>query len=130
MISTRVCKKIFLIKAKKNFVLGVSKFRTKTFIFEYFPKIPSEMNSKHPFYSILIPMTSHAKIFILVVGGPKGVPERCSPQIGYFYCDSLHFRPGWIDSQVNRVEFFRAPSILGSNKTLKVKNRANINNSL
>ena len=75
MISTRVCKKIFLIKAKKNFVLGVSKFRTKTFIFEYFPKIPSEMNSKHPFYSILIPMTSHAKIFILVVGGPKGVPE-------------------------------------------------------
>ena len=45
------------------------------FIFEYVPKIPSEMNSKHPFYSILIPMTSHAKIFILVVGGPKGVPE-------------------------------------------------------
>ena len=53
----------------------IPKFRTKTFIFEYFPKIPSEMNSKHPFYSILIPMTSHAKIFILVVGGPKGVPE-------------------------------------------------------
>ena len=72
---TRVCKKIFLIKAKKKFVLGVPKFMTKTFIFEYFPKIPSEMNSKHPFYSILIPMTSHAKIFILVVGGPKGVPE-------------------------------------------------------
>ena len=76
MISTRGCKKIFLIKAKKNFVLGVSKFRTKTFIFEYFPKIPSEMNSKHPFYSILIPMTSQAKIFILVVGGPRGVPEH------------------------------------------------------
>ena len=59
----------FLIRAK-TIVLGVPKFKTKTFIFEYFPKIPSEMNSKHPFYSILIPMTSHAKIFILVVGGP------------------------------------------------------------
>ena len=75
IISTRVCKKIFLIRAKKRFVLGVPKFRTKTFIFEYFPKIPSEMSSTHPFYTILIPMTSHAKIFILFVGGPQGVPE-------------------------------------------------------
>ena len=40
-------------------------------MFKYFPKIPSEVNSKHSFYSILIPMTSHAKIFILVVGGPR-----------------------------------------------------------
>merc|ERR1711911_40640 len=46
---------------------------------------------------------------------------RCSPQIGYFYCDCRYFRPGRIDSQVNRVEFFRAPSIPGSNKTLKEK---------
>ena len=75
IISTMVYKKIFLIKAKKNFVLGVPKFRTKTFIFEYFPKIPSEMNSRHPFYPILIPMTLHAKFFILFVGGPKGVPD-------------------------------------------------------
>ena len=28
-----------------------------------------------PFYTILMPMTSHAKIFILIVGGPQGVPE-------------------------------------------------------
>ena len=75
MISTMVCKKIFLIKVKKNFVLGVPKFSTKTFIFEYYTKIPSEMNSKHPFYTILIPMTTHAKIFILFVGGPQVVPE-------------------------------------------------------
>ena len=55
---------------------------------------------------------------------PKNVRnlyKRCSPQIGYFYCDCRYFRPGRIDSQVNRVEFFRAPSILGSNKTLKEK---------
>ena len=60
---------------QKKFVLGVPKFNTKTFIFEYFPKIPSEMNSKHPFYLILIPMTSHAKILILFVGGPQAIPE-------------------------------------------------------
>ena len=29
------------------------KFKTKIFIFEYFPKMPSEMNSKHPFYSMI-----------------------------------------------------------------------------
>ena len=75
IISIRVCKKIFLIRAKKNSVLGVPKFRTKAFIFEYFPKIPSEMNSTHPFYTFLIPMTSHAKKFILFIGGPQGVPE-------------------------------------------------------
>ena len=34
IISTRVCNKIFWIKAKKNFVLAVWKFRTNTFIFE------------------------------------------------------------------------------------------------
>ena len=62
IISIRGCKKIFFIRAKKNSVLGVPKFRTKAFIFEYFPKIPSEMISTHPFYTILIPMTSHAKI--------------------------------------------------------------------
>ena len=66
---TRVCKKIFFFFLKKNLYWLSEK--TITFIFKYFPKIPSEMNSKHPFYSILIPMTSHAKIFILVVGGPR-----------------------------------------------------------
>ena len=30
-------------------------FETKIFISKYFPKIPSEMNSTHPFYHILIP---------------------------------------------------------------------------
>ena len=70
-MSTRVCNKIFLTKAKKNSVLGVPKFKAKTLIFEYFPKILSEMNLTHPFYTFLIPMTSHAKIFMLFVGGPK-----------------------------------------------------------
>ena len=37
------------------------KFKTKIFIFEYFPKIPLEMNSTHPFYPILIPNTSYVK---------------------------------------------------------------------
>ena len=32
------------------------------------------MNSTHPFYTILIPMTSHAKIFILFVGHTDGLP--------------------------------------------------------
>ena len=34
------------------------------------------MNSEHPFYSILIPMTLHAKFFILFVGGPQAVPDH------------------------------------------------------
>ena len=68
IIATRVCKKILFIKAKK-ILLGVPKFRTRTFIFEYLPTISSEMNSTHPFYTILIPMTSHAKTFILFIGG-------------------------------------------------------------
>ena len=63
IISTRVFKKMFLIKKKK--LLGVPKFKTKPFIFEYFLKIPSEMNSTHNFYTILLPMITHAKIFIL-----------------------------------------------------------------
>ena len=37
------------------------KFKTKIFIFEYFPKMPSEMNSLHPFYPIWIPNTSYVK---------------------------------------------------------------------
>ena len=44
---------------------SLKKFKTKIFIFEYFPKIPSELNSTHPFYPILIPNTSYVKIFIL-----------------------------------------------------------------
>ena len=46
-------------------VLGpkkASKFsKTKIFIFEYFTKIPSEMNSNDPFYPILIPNTPYVK---------------------------------------------------------------------
>ena len=34
---------------------GLKNFKTKIFIFEYFPNIPSEMNSTHPVYPILIP---------------------------------------------------------------------------
>ena len=48
--------------------------RTKIYIFEYFPKIPSEMNSTHPFYPILIPNTPHVKFslfFFLVVEGSQ-----------------------------------------------------------
>ena len=45
-------------------------FKTKIFIFEYFPKIPSVMNSTHPFYPILIHNTPYIKFrffFILFV---------------------------------------------------------------
>ena len=52
--------------------MGVPKLETKTFFSEYFPKNPSEMNSPHPFYTIFIPITPHAKIFIFFVGGPGG----------------------------------------------------------
>ena len=51
--------------------------KTKILIFEYFSKIPSEMNSNDPFYPILIPNTPYLKFkffFFLVVGGSKGVP--------------------------------------------------------
>ena len=51
------------------------KFKTKIFIFDYYPKMPLEMNSTHPFYPILIPNASYVKNFILFVGGPQGVPE-------------------------------------------------------
>ena len=60
-----VCEKIFLIKAKKIFCIGCPKSLVKIFIFEYFLKIPSEMNSTHPFYPILIPNTSNVNIFIV-----------------------------------------------------------------
>ena len=52
--------------------------KTKIFIFEYFSKIPSEMNSNDPFYPILIPNTPYVKFsifFFLVVGGSQGVPK-------------------------------------------------------
>ena len=75
IISTRGCKKIFLIRAKKNLYWVSQNLGPKPSFLNIFQKTPSEMNSKHPFYSILIPMTSHAKIFILFVGGPQGVPE-------------------------------------------------------
>ena len=47
-------------------------FRTKIFIFEYFPKLPSERNSKHPFYLFFIRITSHARRFLLVGGASQG----------------------------------------------------------
>ena len=47
----------------------------KIFIFEYFPKIPSEINSTHHFYPILIPSTSYVKIFILFIRGVPGSPR-------------------------------------------------------
>ena len=43
----------------------------KILIFEYFPKIPSEMSSTHHFPPILIPNTSIV-FFCLFVGGPMG----------------------------------------------------------
>ena len=52
-LKTMVCKKIFLIKAKKILCTGYPKS-----VFEYFQKIPSEINSTDPFYPILIPNTS------------------------------------------------------------------------
>ena len=54
------------IKAKKLFCTECPKSVVKIFIFEYFQKIPSEMNSTHPFYPILIPNTSCVKDFILL----------------------------------------------------------------
>ena len=48
--------------------------KTKIFIFEYFSKIPSEMNYNDPFYPILIPNTPYVKFslfFILVVWGSQ-----------------------------------------------------------
>ena len=38
----------------------------KILIFEYFSKIPSEMNSTHPFYPILIPNTPYVKFFFFL----------------------------------------------------------------
>jgi len=35
--------------------------KTKIFIFEYFPKIPPEIKSNHPFYPILILNTLYVK---------------------------------------------------------------------
>ena len=35
--------------------------KPKIFSFEYFQKIPSEMNSTHPFYPIFIPNTPYVK---------------------------------------------------------------------
>ena len=70
-----LCKKIFFLKAKKYFVLDAPNVRTKILIFEYFPKIPSEMISTHPFYPILIPNTPYEKsslfFFLVVVGSQK-----------------------------------------------------------
>ena len=44
-------------------ILFFGKFKNKIFIFEYFPKIHSEMNSTHPYYSILIPNTPYVIFF-------------------------------------------------------------------
>ena len=55
------------------------KCETKILMFEYFQKIPSEMNSTKTFYSILIPNTSFVKfsfIFILFVLGSQNSKKK------------------------------------------------------
>ena len=47
------------------------KFKTKIFIFEYYPKIPLEMNSTHPFYPILIPNIPYVKFLYLKIISTK-----------------------------------------------------------
>ena len=59
IISIRVCKKIFLIKAKKIFCTGCPKSAVKIFIFDL--RISSEMNSTH----------FDTQIIILFVWGPR-----------------------------------------------------------
>ena len=47
----------------------------KILIFEYFPKISSEMNFVHPFYPVLIPNTPYGKFLFfsfLFLGEPRG----------------------------------------------------------
>ena len=49
--------------------------KTIILIFEYFRKIPKVLNSKHPFYPILIPSNPYVKFsffFVLFVGGSRG----------------------------------------------------------
>ena len=61
----------FAEASKSTFFKNV---KTKIFIFKYFLKNPSEMNSNQPFYPILIPNTSYVKFslfFVLVVGGSQ-----------------------------------------------------------
>ena len=48
--------------------------KTKIFIFEYFSKIPSDMNSNDPFYPILIPNTPYVKFAIFLLFRCRGVP--------------------------------------------------------
>ena len=83
LISIKVCKKIFLIKAKKKICCTwCPKSAVKILIFEYFQIILSEMNFTHPFYPILIPNTSYVKMFILVVGGYQN-SKKCVE--GFFW---------------------------------------------
>ena len=49
--------------------------KTKIFIFEYFSKIPSELNSNHHFLPYSDPNTTYVKsslFFFFVVGGHRG----------------------------------------------------------
>ena len=58
-----------------------------------FQKIPSEINSTHPFYTILIPNTSYVKIFIMFVGGPQWAKNYFAlgvPKVLYLPC-TQHF---------------------------------------
>ena len=62
------------LKKASKFDLFQKFQKTKILIFEYFSKIPSEMNSNDPFYPILIPNTPYVKFslfFFLVVGGSQ-----------------------------------------------------------
>ena len=63
------------LKRHQNFTFSKKKYGPKIFIFEYFSKIASEMNSTHPFCPILIPNTyvKFWSFFILFEGEFKGV---------------------------------------------------------
>ena len=71
---------IFLKNFSVLMVLGLKKastfaffknVKTKIFIFVYFPKFPSEINSTHPFYPILILNTPYVKFSLFFQGVPK-----------------------------------------------------------
>ena len=69
---SRVCKKIFLIKAKKNVVLGVPNFTTKIFICEYISKNSFRNELNAPFLHYFDTHDLTCKNFHFVRRGPRG----------------------------------------------------------
>ena len=85
--------------------------KTKIYIVEYFPKIPLEMNSTHPFSPILIPDTPYVPKFsdlffigasaiktweksrIFKYGLPEGVQKLVAWVIIFFYLYSFYLYP-------------------------------------